>query len=63
MSPITSVLLMFIGYLVLRAIWRLFRVIKIGRPTEPKQSRRRPTTHDEFGHEYEIEDAHWRDLP
>jgi len=53
---------MLIGYFILKAGWRLYKI------AEADQSRRdskpkRPMFLDDFGREQDVENARWRDLP
>jgi len=62
MSLIVWTLLMLIGYFILKAGWRLYKI------AEADQSRRdskpkRPMFLDDFGREQDVENARWRDLP
>ncbi len=63
MSFGVGVLLALIGYFVLKAGWRIYKVVEIDRPDRDDGPSPEQTYRDEFGEEYEVEDARWRDLP
>ncbi|MCY3629671.1 MAG: hypothetical protein OXI05_10280 [Bacteroidota bacterium] len=62
MSLAVGILLALIGYLILKAVWRIYKVLGIGQPKQDLKPRR-PSFRDEFGEDYEMEDARWRDIP
>ncbi len=62
MSLAVGGFLVLIGYFILRAVWRIYKVVGMGHPKQDVKPRR-PSFQDEFGEEQEIEDARWRDLP
>lgn len=57
-----AILLTFIGYLIIKAGWRLYRAVREDRPDKMNKPKKSPLL-DKFGQEYEVEDVPWRDLP
>ncbi|MCY4159175.1 MAG: hypothetical protein OXE92_00790 [Bacteroidetes bacterium] len=58
----TAILLTLIGYFILKAGWRLYRVVEADQPKRDSKPKR-PSFIDDFGREQNIENARWRDLP
>lgn len=57
-----GILLVVIGYFIVKAVWRIYRAVGVDRPDRSKKPLEQ-TYRDEFGEEQEVEDARWRDLP
>ena len=62
MSLAVGILLALIGYFILKAVWRIYKIVGMGQPKQDLKPGR-PSFRDEFGEEQEVEDARWRDLP
>lgn len=61
MKLLSGILLAAIGYLLLKAVWRLFKAVEVDRPIRKPP---RATSSPEFEEEnFDIEDARWHDLP
>ena len=61
MNLLTGILVAAIGYFLLRAVWRLFKAVEADRPSpRPPQAKSSLESEEDF---FEIEDAHWQDLP
>ncbi|MCY4169996.1 MAG: hypothetical protein OXF08_00135 [Bacteroidetes bacterium] len=62
MNFIIGVLLTLIGYYVLKALWRLYKVVESDRPNRTNQVKPKRRFSDELGKDLKVEDARWRDL-
>jgi len=62
MNFIVGVLLALIGYYVLKALWRLYKVVESDQTNQGRVPQKKQFS-DEFGKDQKIENARWRDVP